>query len=298
MKYKSPATRLAVAILGLGLPMLCPAGPAATASGRVVIPTLTSVQAQHVGKVDRVTFTFEDGLPDDVLVDWVDTLHHDGSGRPVRVAGAKVLMLVFGGATAHDQNGSTVRTRTAFPLPNVITAVGAGDFEATVTFGLGVQKRTSYTMTKLQNPDRVVVDVRAGFPTTSRKIWLVDKDAVNSGNGPSFVPRQRPIRNDAPAGAALHALFAGPLPQERADGLRLVRSHAWGFGDLQIAGGIARVRLTRGCNSNGSTITVAGEIAPTLRQFPTVDWVKIYDPGGSTEQPQGQVDSIPACLEP
>ena len=35
--------------------------------GRVVLPTLTSVQAQHVGKVDRVTFGFRDGLPADVL---------------------------------------------------------------------------------------------------------------------------------------------------------------------------------------------------------------------------------------
>ena len=251
-----------------------------------------------MGKVDRVTFGFTNGLPADIFVKWVDTLHHDGSGLPARVAGTKVLMVVFIGAYGHDANGSTTKARTAYALPNVITAVDAGDFEGTVTFGLGVQKRTSYTVTKLQNPDRVVVDVRAGFPTTNRKIWLVDTDAVETGNGPYFVPRQRPIRNDAPAAAALHALFAGPTPQERADGLRLVTSHAWGFADLRIADRIARLRLTRGCNSNGSTITVAGEIMPTLRQFPTVDWVKIYGPGGSTEQPQGQVDSIPTCLEP
>ncbi len=209
-----------------------------------------------------------------------------------------MLAVFFNGATNHDANGSTTKGRTAYGLPNVITAVSAGDFEGTVTFGLGVQKRTSYTVTKLHNPDRVVVDVRAGFPTTTRKIWLVDTDAVETGDEPYFVPRQRPVRSDAPAAAALHAMFAGPTPQERAAGLRLVTSHAWGFDGLQIAGGIARLRLTRGCNSNGSTITVAGEIAPTLRQFPTVDWVKIYGPGGTTEQPQGQVDSIPTCLEP
>ena len=69
---------------------------------RVVLPTLTSVQAQHVGKVDRVTFGFTNGLPADVLVEWVDTLRHDGSGLPVRVAGTKVLMVVFNGATSHD----------------------------------------------------------------------------------------------------------------------------------------------------------------------------------------------------
>jgi hypothetical protein len=296
VKLRSPALGLAVALLGFGLPLLSP--PPATSSGQVVLPTLISVQARHVGKVDRVTFTFRDGLPDDELLAWVDTLHRDGSGLPVRVAGTKVLMVVFHGAVAHDQDGATVKGRTAYALPNVITSVSAGDFEATVTFGLGVQKRTSYTIKRLHNPDRVVVDVRAGFPTTTRRVWLVDSDAVATGDEPYFVPRQRRVRSDAPAAAALHALFAGPLPQERAAGLRLVRSGAWGFDDLRIADRIARVRLTRRCDSNGSTITVAGEVTPTLRQFPTVDWVKIYGPGGSTEQPQGPVDSIPTCLEP
>jgi hypothetical protein len=297
MTFRSLRLAPVIAILGLGLPLLSPQSVAAAPS-RVALPTLTSVQAQHVGKVDRVTFVFTNGLPAHVHPQWVDTLVHDGSGLPVRVAGAKILVVGFTSATAHDQDGATIATRTAYALPNVITSVNAGDFEGYVTVGLGVQKRTSYTVTKLHNPDRVVVDVRAGFPTTTRKIWLVDTDAVDTGNGPYFVPRQRPIRSDAPAAAALHALFAGPTPQERADGLRLVRSHAWGFADLHIADGIARVRLTRGCNSDGSTITVAGEIAPTLRQFPTVHWVKIYGPGGATEQPQGHVDSIPACLEP
>ncbi len=300
MRFRSLGLGVAVGALGLSMmaPATAAAAPETSAPGLLALPTLTSVQAQHVGNVDRVTFGFANGLPEDVLLDWVDTLHHDGSGFPVRVAGAKVLMVIFQGAVAHDQNGATVRTRTAYALPNVLTSVGAGDFEATVTFGLGVQKRTSYTVTQLQNPDRVVVDVRAGFPTTTRKVWLVDSNAVGTGNAPYFVPRQRPIRSDAPAGAALHALFAGPTPQERSAGLRLVRSGAWGFDDLQIAARIARVRLTRGCSSGGSTITVAGSVAPTLRQFPTVDWVKIYGPGGNTEQPQGQVDSIPACLEP
>jgi hypothetical protein len=77
-----------------------------------------------------------------------------------------------------------------------------------------------------------------------------------------------------------------------------VRSAAWGFDHLSISGGIARLRLTRGCSSGGSTTTVANEIVPTLKQFPSVDWVKISGPGGHTEQPTGPSDSIPGCLEP
>jgi hypothetical protein len=37
---------------------------------------------------------------------------------------------------------------------------------------------------------------------------------------------------------------------------------------------------------------------PTLRQFATVDWVKILDPAGNTEDPDGDTDSIPTGLEP
>jgi hypothetical protein len=278
--------------LGLALSLLCsPTATAAPPAERVATPTLTSVRAQHVGEVDRVTFRFSNGLPAHVYPQWLDTLAHDGSGLPVRVAGAKVLAVGFTAATGHDQAGFTFAKRTAYALPNVITSVYGGDFEGYLTVGLGVQKRTSYTVTRLRDPDRVVVDVRADFPTTIRKIWLVDPEAT-------FVSRSRPVPTDAPAAGALHALFAGPTHQEWAAGLRLVRSDAWGFDGLAVAGRVARVRLTHGCRSFGSTTTIAGEIAPTLRQFPTVDWVKISSPSGATEQPTGQVDSIPACLEP
>ena len=276
--------RLGSLVVGLALASLAP--PAAAVPQT---PTLTSVTARHVGSVDRVTFRFDHGLPAKVYPQWVDRLAYDGSGLPVRVAGTKVLQVGFTSATAHDDDGLTAAKRTAYALPNVITSVYGGDFEGYVSIGLGVQKRTSYTVTRLS--DRIVVDVRADFPTTSRKVWLVDTQA-------NVVPRSRPVPVDAPAAGALHALFAGPTPQERAAGLRLVRSGAWGFDGLSVVDGIARLRLTRHCNSGGSTTTVASEIFPTLRQFPSVDWVKILAPNGTTEQPTGDVDSIPACLEP
>lgn len=93
-------------------------------------------------------------------------------------------------------------------------------------------------------------------------------------------------------------LFAGPLPRERANGLRLLRSRATSFDDLSVESGIARVRLVGGCDSGGSTVTIAGSIMPSLRQFASVDWVKIYDPAGSTGSPTGSSDSIPDCLNP
>jgi hypothetical protein len=37
---------------------------------------------------------------------------------------------------------------------------------------------------------------------------------------------------------------------------------------------------------------------PTLRQFDSVDWVKVYGPAGHTADPTGPSDSIPDCLNP
>ena len=94
-------------------------------------------------------------------------------------------------------------------------------------------------------------------------------------------------------------LYAGPTAGERASGLRFVASRATGYEKLTVSSGlVARVQLTGGCSSGGSTVTIADEIMPTLRQLPNVSWVKVYDTAGRTERPTGQVDSIPVCLEP
>jgi hypothetical protein len=284
--------RAALPLLATCLLGLSPAPPAAaTVAGahRAAPPVLTEVKARHVGNVDRVVFRFTGGIPASVHPEWVDTLVHDGSGLPVRVAGAKVLSVVMNGAQAHDQSGSTVPNRTAFALPNVVTAVSGGDFEGVVTFGLGVQKQTSFHVSVQAH--RVVVEVGAAFPTTLAKVFLVDSNA-------NLAPVTRRVPASAPATAVLHSLFAGPTPAERANGLRLVRSRATGFSRLTITGGIARVRLTGGCRSGGATTTVASEIMPSLKQFPTVQWVKVYDSHGRTETPNGPSDSIPVCLEP
>jgi hypothetical protein len=43
---------------------------------------------------------------------------------------------------------------------------------------------------------------------------------------------------------------------------------------------------------------VAALIRATLRQFPEIQHVRIYDESGNTKNPDPNADSIPACLEP
>ncbi len=271
--------------------------PAATPVAPVV-PTLVGIRAAHRPGFDRLVFTFDGGLPASRRVAYVPQLLADGSGLPVPVAGRAVLRVRFSSAKAHDATGPTVPARLAFPLSNAMTTVRAGDFESVATYGVGLAKRTPYTVSTLRHPPRVVVDVRAAFPTVSRKVFFFQAGNFARGTEPYFVPRPRPVRPLTPATGVLDRLFAGPLPAERADGLRLLRSGATGFTKLSIADRIARVQLTGDCSSGGSTATIAGEIMPALRQFPTVDWVKIYAPDGTTERPNEPRDSIPFCLEP
>ena len=61
---------------------------------------------------------------------------------------------------------------------------------------------------------------------------------------------------------------------------------------------VARVQLLCKVSSGRSTFTIASGIMPTLKQFRSIHWVKIYDQNGRTERPFGHSDSIPFSLEP
>jgi hypothetical protein len=288
--------RLLWLLLLLGLVM--PVGASSSASAAPVVPTLVDIRAAHHPSFDRIVFEFRGGLPDSRRVRYVDELIADGSGLPVRIAGRAILRVRFEPAKAHNGDGPTVAARKTFALPNIMTTVRAGDFEAVTTYGIGLAKRTAVEVFTLRDPDRVVIDIRAAFRTVNRRVYFFDEKRFVDNQEPFFVPRLRPVRPFTPAVGVMDRLFAGVLPSEHARGLRLLRSQATGFTNLAIGDGIARVQLTGGCSSGGSTVTVAGEIMPTLRQFDSVDWVKIYDPDGNTQDPTGCRDSIPACLEP
>lgn len=272
--------------------------PAVSAAGAQEAPTLVAIRAAHHPGFDRVVFEFRGGLPASRRVRYVDRLLADASGLPVRIAGRAVLRVRFEAARAHDAHGSTVPGRTAFALPDVMTTVRAGDFESVTTYGIGLAKRTRVHVFTLRHPSRVVIDLRAAFPTVNRKVWFLDRNRFLANEPPFFTPRLRPVRPSTPGTGLMDRLFAGPLTAEKAGGLRLLRSGARGFSHLSITDGVARVRLTGGCTSHGSTVTIADEITPTLRQLAAVRWVKIYDPAGHTERPTGHSDSVPTCLEP
>ena len=130
-------------------------------------------------------------------------------------------------------------------------------------------------------------------------VYFADQNAYAVGIPPFEVAVTRTVPYSAGiARAVLTEFFEGPTPEETAAGLVLITSGATGFSNLTISNGIARVYLTGPCNSQGATYTIANLLMVNLRQFSTVSYVKIYDQDGDTEQPTGNTNSIPFCLEP
>lgn len=280
----------------LGAPRAQAAPPAIPAT---TTPLLVGVKAVHHPGHDEVVFRFTGGIPSRRTVRYVRQLTADPSGRRLPIAGRAILNVSFFRAAAHTAAGRvTAPGRAAFPLPNAMSVVRAGDFESVVSYGIGLAKRTSFHVSVLSRPDRVVVNVSAAFATVLRRVYLFSPRRFAANRQPFVTAVSRPVLPGTPATGLMDRLFAGPTAGEKAAGLALLSSRATGFSDLSVRDQVARVRLTGGCSSGGSTSSIAQEIMPTLKQLARVRYVKIYDPAGHTEHPAGRSDSIPFCLEP
>jgi hypothetical protein len=143
-------TTLAAVALALGA---APAGAQST-------PVLVDVRAGSHQGFDRVVFEFDGPVPEHT-VSYVDGLVEDGTGDPVSLSGSADLEVVFQGANAHEEDGSpTVSPRRFSPNLTAVKEIAqTGDFEAVVSYGLGVDQRRPIKVFTLSEPSRLVVDV-------------------------------------------------------------------------------------------------------------------------------------------
>lgn len=93
-------------------------------------------------------------------VRYVPRIVADPSGRPVSLLGAQRIRIRLNLAAGHDNRGRNLLAGTLTPrCPNLLQVKKAGDFEGTVSFGLGLAHMTGFRVFRLTNPTRVVVDV-------------------------------------------------------------------------------------------------------------------------------------------
>lgn len=131
------------------------------------------------------------------------------------------------------------------------------------------------------------------------QVYFTDRNRFQDGTAPFEVAVERlvPATANLPE-AVLQEYFKGPTEAEQAQGLEAITSGFTGFSSLEVKDGIARLYLTGPCTSHGAAYTVAGPLMTNLLQFEEIRAVKIYDAEGVTEEPEGETNSIPPCLEP
>ncbi len=146
--------------------------PDAAQADAVSPARLRRIRAGRNAAFDRLVFDL-DGCVPGVRVQYVDALHHQGSGDVIPLRGRAVVQVDIEPATAHTDGGDPTMTDT---LPDLTAfavlrqLADAGDFEAQLTWGIGVAARTALRATTLTGPSRVVVDVWHAEPGTGDQL--------------------------------------------------------------------------------------------------------------------------------
>jgi hypothetical protein len=133
---------------------------------------LRRVRAGRNKDFDRVVFDLDGPVPG-VMVQYVPQLQHQGTGDVIPMRGRAVVQVDIRPAVAHHPDGSPSRTG---PLPDLTgfaafrQLADAGDFEAQLTWGIGVAARTGLRASTLTGPSRVAVDVWHAEPGTGDQL--------------------------------------------------------------------------------------------------------------------------------
>jgi hypothetical protein len=148
--------------------------PLAGAGTSVVVAPSTAKSTSLIDRVavghhegyDRVVFQFRgEGLPG-YRVEYVEPpLREDGSGDPVDVAGNAFVVVRMEPASGFDLN--TGEGQLVYKGPKRLPGTGVvkevvrtGDFEAVLTWAIGLDAKVPFRVTTASSPSRLIVDFR------------------------------------------------------------------------------------------------------------------------------------------
>lgn len=126
---------------------------------------LTAVRAAAQNGFDRVTFEFANRVPGYSIGYAERPVVQDGSGDVVTMDGSAILAVGMTPASGTDLSGGghqtyTGPTRFKPGTPMLAELVQAGDFEAHLTWALGVNAKVGFKVSTLQSPPRLVIDIQ------------------------------------------------------------------------------------------------------------------------------------------
>ena len=197
------------------------------------------------------------------------------------------------------------RTRTPTRTPT-ITRTPTASRTLTFTFTPSRTRTPTFTVTpsRTRTPTRTITPTHTRRPTVTPQyrlidVYFVDKARYESNAPPFVVTGDRWARSNMLPQTALNEYFKGPGATERFSfGWIALYNGFTGYSRLEIREGIAHVYLTGTCTPDGRDFNIADLIILNLKQFPEIQFVKIYDENGATQNPDGLSDSIPVCLQP
>lgn len=131
---------------------------------------LTNVTATKGAQHTRVIFEFRDAMPGYKVDYGQRPITQDGSGDEVTIEGDQVLLVRFEPASGFDLEGRRGGQPT-YTGPKRITVGGnsdpvrevvqVGDFEAVLTWAIGLNGKRPFRVTTATDPSALVVDVKA-----------------------------------------------------------------------------------------------------------------------------------------
>lgn len=127
---------------------------------------LSEVRVARRDGYDRVVWEFSEGTDPRVLVGYEDAAREPGSGDPVDLAGDAVLVVLAQHATdfgaelyAPQAEAYEGPERIDGGNANITEVVRLGDFEAAMTWAVGLDTERPFRVLRLDDPLRLVVDI-------------------------------------------------------------------------------------------------------------------------------------------
>ncbi|MDQ1695086.1 MAG: hypothetical protein QOJ03_439 [Frankiaceae bacterium] len=161
------AVAAGAALLGTAVPAQADLGAPTRTDTRTVTrspmpaPRLVDISTGRHTTFDRVVFKLRGDSPG-YTVGYVRRVRADGSGNVVPLRGKANLLVRLTPADAHNSAGAPTYTgpRHIYPgYPQLREVAFVGDFEATVSIGLGLRHKAGFRVFTLHSPTRIVVDV-------------------------------------------------------------------------------------------------------------------------------------------
>jgi hypothetical protein len=131
------------------------------AANRIVV--VQKVETACCNGFDRIVFGVDGFRLPTYTVQYVPSpIQHCASGQNIPVAGTAWLQISMDNAQAHTEEGQPTITDRNRPLncPNLRQLVQTCDFEGKVNFVFGLNSRKPYRVVELQNPTRLVINVK------------------------------------------------------------------------------------------------------------------------------------------